>query len=250
VLPPESPVQEEEKQLTEKPAEPVNPIQEATPATPLLTGTITGNYAAVHPSYFVARENTTIVLDGTGNLTSFLDTFEGTVSVGSSTSISSGNDGVIAWGRWANGSTAGAASFNTMSPSELHYVVGIAPTAMPTSGSATYSMIGATPPSSAESVTVNSSSLTINFGSLSGAFHGSFTVNGTALQTLAGGAGFSVGSGGTLSGGGCMTGACVGGNISLQGILAGAGAARAGMAYVLNPSFTSGAHGVIAYKKN
>jgi hypothetical protein len=255
VLPPESPVQEEEKQLTEKPAEPVNPIQEASPATPLLTGTIEGSWAVVHPSFpgTIGRQaGATITLDGTGNLTSFLsDALEGTISAGSSAVISSGNDGVIAWGRWANGVTAGNASLTTSSPSELHYIVGVAPTAMPTSGSATYSMIGATPPSSAESVTLNSSSLSINFGGTpSGVFHASFTVNGTALQTLAGGAGFSVGSGGTLSGGGCMTGACVGGNISLQGILAGAGAARAGMAYVLNPSFTSGAHGVIAYTKN
>jgi hypothetical protein len=70
------------------------------------------------------------------------------------------------------------------------------------------------------------------------------------LETFSGGAGFSVGSGGILSGGGCMTGACVGGNISLSGILAGAGASRAGMAYILMPSFSSNAHGVIAYKKD
>ncbi|HWA39918.1 MAG TPA: hypothetical protein VG873_18850, partial [Burkholderiales bacterium] len=251
VLPPESPVQEEEKQLTEKPADPINPIQEATPATPLLTGTITGNYTIVQNGYWAARDNTTVTLDANGVLTSFLDTSEGVTSLGTAQGSSSGNDGVIAWGRWSGGTTAGAFTLNTApSQTELHYVVGIAPTAMPTSGEATYSMIGATPPSGFEGVTaLTSSSLKINFGTSSGVFHGAFTMSGQALTTLPGGANISVLSGGRLTGGGCMVGACIGGNISLQGILAGAEASRAGMTYQLNAGGGI-THGAIAYKKD
>jgi hypothetical protein len=110
-------------------------------------------------------------------------------------------------------------------------------------------MIGATPPSGFEGVSLQSSSLSINFGTNAGQFNGVFASGIQTLSTLPGGAAFSVLSGGRLSGGGCMVGGCLAGSISLQGILAGAGASRAGMAYVLT-GFGGNTHVAIAYKKN
>ncbi len=251
VLPPESPTQEQQEEQQQRTQDPVNPVQEKSPTVPLLlTGTITGNWAASHPNFSHTRDsNRTVTLDGTGTLVSY-DGFEGVTTVGTATGISSGNDGVIAWGRWANGTTGGVSPHSgqdTTTPSELHYVVGIAPATMPASGTATYSMIGATPPSSFESVTVVSSSLTVNFGTGSGAMHAQFVWNGSNVGTMPGGASLSV-SGSTFNGGGCMAGPFCTQNINFSGIFAGDQASRAGLAYTLNVN-GSGAHGAIAYSK-
>jgi hypothetical protein len=60
-----------------------------------------------------------------------------------------GADQYVAWGRWTNGVVAtnilGAPIVNELSAREgIHYVIGIPSTTMPTSGSATYSLLGAT----------------------------------------------------------------------------------------------------------
>ncbi len=263
VLPPESPSQQEQEKQQQQVADPVNPIQESSPPVPtvaqLLTGTITGHWAVVHPgNYFTVGLNQAITLDAAGTMTSFVDTFEGTATASAGSASSSGNDGVIAWGRWANGTIQGnhvvLSGLNTIDPdSALHYVVGLPAANLPT-GSATYSMIsmiGATPPSSFESVTLDSSTLSINFGSSSGTFHAGFTVNGSAVTTMAPGVAFSVASGGRLiqTGSGNMSGPFCTQNIGLQGFLAGEAAARAGMAYILSTS-AGNAHGAIAYKKD
>ena len=257
VLPPEGPVQQEQEEQTQQPANPVNPIQEAFPAVTqtILTGTITGNWAFSHPSFpqTGAGISETNTLDGSGALVSFTDSFEGgtTTLVGSSSSLSSGNDGVIAWGRWANGMTDGdgiAAGRNTVAPSELHYVVGIAGT-IPTSGTATYTMIGATPPSSFESVTLQSSTLKIDFGGGSNSFHATWNVNGGTVQTPPSGGSLTV-SGAQIFGGACLVGPfSFTSSVSYTGFLAGEAAARAGLAYRLTGGW-GGAHGTIAYTKS
>lgn len=257
VLPPESPLQEEEKEILEKPSEPVNPIQEAQqPGATLLTGTLTLNMAFAN--YDTCQDGcmgtvhylgVTGTLDGTGNLTSFDDN-GGFTTVGTATSQSSGNDGIIAWGRWMAGTTGGSgelANYN-LSNSPLHYIVGVPVTGMPTNAEATYSMIGATPPSSSESVTLASNSMIkVNFATSSGSFHAAFTVNGSSVATPSNGVPISL-SGSGLSGGGCMVGSFCFQQISLQGMLAGAGASRAGMAYNLETA-VGDAHGVIAYRQ-
>jgi hypothetical protein len=242
VLPPESPVFEEEKQLTEQVPPPVNPIQESQQGSALLTGTHTGNWAVVHPGQHASGVDQTIVLDSSGILTNY-----DTTGIGTSTGTSDGNDGLIAWGRWAGGATT--SGLNTAS-SELHYVVGIAAT-MPTTGTATYSMLGATPPtvSGGSLVSVTSSMLKVDFGLSSGQFHTTWSINGGAVQTPVSGIGFGV-SGATMTGSGSWNiGACDFYSISLKGVFVGDNAARAGMTYILNFSAASSgtAHGAIAY---
>jgi len=241
VLPPESPVHDQEQQVTEQVPPPVNPVQESQQST-ILTGTHTGNWAVVHPGQHATGVDQTIVLDSSGVLTNY-----STTGIGTSAGVSDGNDGLIAWGRWAGGTTT---SGHDTASSELHYVVGIAAT-MPTTGTATYSMLGATPPtvSGGSLVSVTSSMLKVDFGLSSGQFHTTWSINGGAVQTPVSGIGFGV-SGATMTGSGSWTiGACDTYSIQLRGVFVGDNAARAGMTYVLSNPFTLGgaAHGAIAY---
>jgi hypothetical protein len=267
VLPPESPVQKEEEQLTEKPAEPVNAIQEAqaggTAGSSPLTGTLSlnmafsnydtcqdGCYGTVH--YF----GVTGTLDASG-LVSFDDNGGFTTS-GTSSVQSSGNDGIVAWGRWNGGTTGGDGELSNvnLSGTPLHYVVGLPATNLPASGSGTYNMIGATAPSVGGVVTsasVQNSSISVDFASSSATYRLDMLVNGVAMGTGPGGMPISR-SGASLSGGGSIPINAVfscGASLQVQGFLAGDGAVRAGMGYFIDANFTSGhVAGAIAYTKN
>lgn len=155
--------QEEQQQAS---SEPTNPTQEQTggtqetlteqvqqilatpPApTPKLTGDFVGNWAVAYPEgNFNLQLGQQISIDSGGALLSFVDMFEtsGTNTRGSSSATLAGNDGVLAWGRWVNGMVGGNGAFSgldtTFNP--LHWVVGLPATNMPTSGTATYNMIG------------------------------------------------------------------------------------------------------------
>lgn len=279
VLPPETPVDQEQEEQTQQPQDPVNPIQEAFPPVTqtILTGSIEANWAASH--WFTgprADFNRPVTLDGSGALVSFFAdlpefgpfTF-GTATVGTATAQSSGNDGIIAWGRWVGGTTGGDqvgqeyGSFSGLdltafegTAHPLHYVVGLPATNIPTSGTATYSMIGATPPSVTGFITsasVNSSSIEVDFASSSALFHLSMEINGSTSTT---GTGVPImRDGAKLSGSSQMTmtdgvfgGAC-GAQLTLSGFLAGNGASRAGMAYEIWGCCSGGVSGAIAYIK-
>ena len=126
-------------------------------------------------------------------------------------------------------------------------MVGIAAT-MPTSGTATYSMLGATPPSvsGGSSVALTSSMLKVDFGLSSGQFHATWSVNGGAVQTPVSGVGFGVSNATMTGSGGWNVGACDFYSIILRGIFVGDNAARAGMTYRLSMP-TGVAHGAVAY---
>lgn len=267
-LPPTAASNTEDPQ--EQITDPVNALQENFgPTTPiLLTGTLTGNWAAVHhPDLRLGQPrinsfiNEVVTLDANGTLQSFTDTIDlpFTSTVGTASAISSGNDGLIAWGRWENGITGGDGLFSAgnVTQDPLHYVVGLPVTNMPTSGIATYSMMGATTPSFNGIVTDASlldSKITVNFGT-SSAFY-DFKMN---VASQGGSATLSTPTGGlqiVLSGSQLFTGQFTSllsdstsistASLQVQGFLSGPGAVRAGMAYDVSVTSLSGGSGTVS----
>ena len=129
---------------------------------------------------------------------------------------------------------------------------------MPTTGTATYSMMGATNPTYADGRTTPgtfSGTLAMDFGAnrVSGSFNVAMP-NGSGyswgMATNPSGAMFSqsslpvAGSGGACSSCGCTAG--------VTGFFAGASAERAGIAYHINEGFPANANlfGAAAFKKN
>ncbi|HYD55498.1 MAG TPA: FecR family protein, partial [Burkholderiales bacterium] len=275
VLPPEGPVQQEQEEQTQQPANPVNPIQEAFPAVTqtILTGTITGNWAAAHWDYGTDVEiEQTITLNSNGALLSFADSFEGggvtTASSGISVA-SAGNDGIIAWGRWVGGpygSNSGFAGGNGAfsgadlndlfgegpGSGALHYIVGLPATNLPPMGMmGSYSMIGATTPSIAgivQSASVDkSSSIDVYFGTNTAVLNLGLNINGALVS----GSDTLDLQGARMSGSVFISGSSTCGTASVAGFLAGHGGIRAGMAYRFITSGQNGhVIGAIAFKQD
>jgi hypothetical protein len=179
-----------------------------------------------------------------------------------------GTDGILAWGRWI-GNVAGKANIDGLldvdetydATQGLHYVIGTPTAVMPTTGTATYSLAGATSPTyvgggSAPGTLLPSSGLTVTFG----ATHSI----GTNLDiAMSDGKGYKV-TGATTSrtslfsmnsqqvivvgtsGGACGQG-CAG---TIQGFFAGANAIRAGVGYEVQDFTGSQVVGAAAFKKN
>src|SRR5687768_13710183 len=145
-------------------ADPVNPIQESLPPA-LLTGKITASWAAARLNSVNAFTSVPVEFDAAGTIIG-LDDGGGTSLIGTSTSIRDGTDGIVSWGRWTNGVTGGTGIYGGKDTrgAPLHGVAGLPTPNMPT-GTASYSMIGATPPScdTGCGVTLNSSSLFVTF---------------------------------------------------------------------------------------
>ena len=267
VLPPESPVQEQE-QVTEALTPPPNPFP--TPATTILTGTITGNWAisfAPDIGFTDAQLEQTITLDGSGVLTSFADG-SGVNTSGTTSPSSQGNDGIVAWGRWASGAAGvlgGTGIYSGLNladvtgegPSDMHYIVGIPATNLPPLGTmATYGIIVATTQSlytvfgnSFNSVSVLDSSLVVHFGTSSAFLNVSFNVDGSVVA--ASGLPLTL-SGARFNGFNSLFVQNFCGSISSAGFLAGEGGVRAGMAYTVDGCGTQNCgrfNGAIGYQR-
>jgi hypothetical protein len=159
----------------------------------------------------------------------------------------SGNDGIIAWGRWNGGVTVPGSEDYTGLKS-LHYVGGLPvggsmPTAVSGTLIGTYQVIGATTPTSADGSFAASfvgGSLTADFGPAKGVLASvSVAFNGathTASQ-------FGSISGEFFYGGGSSSGASS--SLSFEGFFAGANARRAGMTYELSAAGAA-VHGAVA----
>jgi hypothetical protein len=181
----------------------------------------------------------------------------------SGTNMDFGTDGILAWGRWVgsvqNCPSGATCVIDTYDANEgLHYVIGMPTPVMPTTGTATYSLMGATSPTYADGSTAPgkfSGSLGIDFSSqrVSGAFNVAmpdgkgYAWNGTATasgsQFLMSNSNGSV----TPSGGSCPSGC----SASVQGFFAGATAERAGIAYHVNDlQLNKNVFGAAAFKKN
>lgn len=228
---------------------PQNPIQDANPfIQPVLSGTVVE--APIATSYTAFGNSDSFVtssatLNAAGALTSFTTNVEGvtTISNGSSVPQSAGNDGVIAWGRWVGGQDSQGNNFASGGP--FHYVVGLPVTNMPTTGTASYDIIGATASCnfSCGQTAVTASTLSVNFGTSGGTFTMGMLIGGAPMN---GGGSLSL-SGTTFN----ASGSIAGNSMFGSGFFAGPAASRAGMAYNVNYEGYGGGNiaGVMAYKK-
>ena len=191
------------------------------------------------------------VFDGQGRLTSIFDPSLRNVSLDPVSGVHSefGSDGILAWGRWTGTvhfieSVASDFSKVYGANEGFHYVVGLPTPVMPTQGSATYSLIGATAPTyangSAVPGTLTTASLSVTFSSIT-TISGTFGVNMSdgkswdwTISTSTSSAffrGTASDASGTMTGTGCAVCGC---NATVNGFFAGAGADRAGVSYHLN----------------
>jgi hypothetical protein len=166
-----------------------------------------------------------------------------------------GTDGTLAWGRWIGPVSGtygcdGACSFsaNYGPNTGLHYVIGMPTPVMPTSGSAIFTLLGATSPTYTDGRTAPGTfngSLEVFFGAGAATVTMAFLVNmpdgnGYVIggnATTQGGALFSasptvVGTAGNACGSGCYS--------SVQGFFAGTNASRAGVAYYIQDYAATG----------
>lgn len=236
--------------------DPKNPTQDFNPVVTLqtvlaqisntkLTGTQTGNWAVSLGALSSGAGLATgqkIVLDANGVLTQFDDSTAGySTPVGTATPGSGGNDGIVAWGKWTGGITGGVnpafSNRDLATYGPLHYVVGLPLSSKPTSGIATYNMLGSSASCTGggcTTATVNSSNLVVDFSASSVALGMAITVDGTAAGTYQ-----YAGSSGPLSssGGFTLSGLLVGpqgpqsNTFAGAGFLSGSGALRAGLAW-------------------
>jgi hypothetical protein len=239
--------------------------------TPLLTGTVTPINIALSDSSGTADfiADTSATFNSTGQLVSFVDAGSRTNGIGSATlDITqgtqsaaipvAGNDGVIGWGRWTDGTTDGDGEYSGFllggEGGGLHFVAGV-PTpaadmqALQTANvTATYSLLGATHPDGwIGSGNVTSGSLTARFGSGRvdanlgiNVFGEDFALAATNLPID--GSSFG-GEASTSSATTCSAGCAS----TVQGFFSGANAARAGMSYTIDGG---GLQGAAAFKKN
>ncbi|HXZ53431.1 MAG TPA: FecR family protein [Burkholderiales bacterium] len=215
----------------------------------------------------------TAVFDATGALThvNFKDPAMQAESVfnlnpdGKQVQGESGNDGIIAWGRWTGGVNINCgASACPLQPTYtdnqgLHYVVGLPTPVLPTTGTATYTLTGATSPTYVDGhtspgtftgtldvgFTAAGANVGMNFNvampDASYALTGNTTTTssqfgaGTDLKTL------------SVTGGNCASGGC---SSNVQGFFAGPTAERAGVAYQITDGSTQQQIlGAAAFKK-
>ncbi len=205
-----------------------------------------------------ANTSSQLVLDAAGNLSQFVAPLArggatGTLAQGTSTITDTGFDAAtgIRWGRWTNGAAnvtppAGQPFTQQLASQSLHWLLGPAYSlvpVLPTSGTATYVLVGSTVPTdtSANLGTLGAASFSADFTNRTVA--GALTLNIDGRDWFASGNGtFAAGS--NLFGGAFNTvqiGAIVDGTGSLSGLLVEPGfgsatSAGAGMSYNLTDS--------------
>ena len=144
-----------------------------------------------------------------------------------------GLNGVIGWSRWTNGTIKTANATSTLSPGGEHHVWGTALSNMPTTGSATYDLVGSTAPTTDTGATgsVLSASLTVGFATKKVGLDASVSVGGQsfAFGSTGGAAAPSM----DLATNGTFSQTATGNQ--MFGFLAGSGAAAAGLAFTVTP---------------
>ena len=228
-----------------------------TPPTPILTPVLASgsgyaavfaygaNFDGVFPA--IDLEGGSAVFNGSGQMTEFT-TSRGTtytLDPANGSNVDFGTDGIVAWGRWIGTVTSipGLLGSETYSANQgLHYVVGAPTAVMPLSGSATYTLLGATSPTYLDGSSAPgtlSGSLSVLFGVEGSvgmnlnvampdgkgyAITGSaFLPTSTAFFTGQTGQGLSA----TGSGGACSSGC----GARVDGFFAGTSAERVGLGY-------------------
>lgn len=161
-------------------------------------------------------------------------------AIGTAQVLETGNDGIIGWGRWTNGAITLLGSPVSLSADQgMHYAVGVPTASMPTTGSATYSVLGSTKPTLMGGGTTPgslvSASLSVNFGlstldysvlaSIGGQTYGASGTN----QVLSGAVNIYTGT--SYSGSACS---CSGCSSDIKLLFTGSSAQRAGMIYMID----------------
>lgn len=234
--------------------EPVNPIQLAFPPVTAPVGKFTGSWAAARLTNVSAATTFSIEQDDTGALLAFEES-QGTNLLNTSAAVVDGTDG-ISWGRWTNGIVGGTGAYSGSDTrtAPLHWVAGLPSANLPT-GIATYSMVGATPPSCNPACIITpvltASSLIVDFSTITVGLSMDITVDSTRFFSASPVS--LIRSGSSFSGSGAM--GVSGTTLSAAGFFSGDAAARAGLAYELsifsqqNLPLQS-VNGAIAYKKD
>src|SRR5712692_1403572 len=154
------------------------------------------------------------------------------------TQMDTGTDGFLSWGRWTGDVLQNGILLATLTANQgLHYVTGIPTPAasMPTGGTFTYNLIGATSPTLANGLAapgvLNSASLTGDFTNKNVSVSLSATAGG---NTYSGSASAPI-IGANFSGSGLATGTGTGCSVSctlgVNGFFSGTGATHAGLLY-------------------
>ncbi len=216
----------------------------------------------------------TIVGTSTSTLSSVTTTFTGasqlvqysstnvdgtteTGAIGAATATSA-TDGIIGWGRWVGNTAGNGVGPNPMTPGVFDYVVGIPTAVMPTSGTATYSLMGYTSQAT-DGLTYNvNGTLTANFGGTGSTVGVNMTVASSTANTYVIGGSAPI-TGSTFSGAGNIgvtSVNCSGCSGTINGFFAGANASRAGLSYSISNSYSpitlsaTNIQGVAAFAKN
>jgi hypothetical protein len=202
------------------------------------TGTIAYCCTFTSP-WIVSMSSATATFDGLGRMTEIADPLGQKFTSDGVSIVDYGNDGLIAWGRWT-GTVTGQAEIDGMNPINetynanqgLHYVVGMPTPRLPTTGSATYTLIGATRPTYTDGLLqpgTFSGSLDVSFGAASATVTANFTV--TMTDNVYGMNGSTTASSANFSMSPTVTGCFSGCSGLIEGFFAGASAERAGVGY-------------------
>ncbi|HEX2874361.1 MAG TPA: hypothetical protein VHP33_24070 [Polyangiaceae bacterium] len=205
----------------------------------------TGPYAAVYaaPIEGVDTRFPKLVEFRAGGLVRWVSQLDEDHDMGSAKNLNVGLDGVVQWGRWADGKPAGNDAFTVNAKQGFHYALGALSAALPANGNQSYVLVGATPVTMGDgSVDVGTTTATAR------AAFGTATAVGVSIELSIGGVTYKVEStGGTATPatsqvtawdaehpariGGVppkpTTGMCADGcNLSVQGFFAGVNAAQ------------------------
>ncbi len=186
--------------------------------------------------------------DSSGLLTQFDQSATTYTLIG--TQIESGTDGFLSWGRWVGNVLVNGTPFVLTANQGLHYVAGVPTPAasMPTGGTFTYNLIGATSPTFSNASVVGPAPGVLNSASLVGDFTANrVTVN---LSATAGGSTYTGAATGTIGPTFTALGTatsntfpttCSGGcGLNVNGFFSGAGATHAGIVYQISNTIALG----------
>jgi hypothetical protein len=235
--------------------QPITSTTEAIPQLPALPKMTSGGGYTMAYAYRSSTLNGSVITPSPVNavfndLSQLIKYSYGTESaaLGSAAVTFSATDGIIGWGRWdGNMDPAGSLS---LQPGVFHYVVGLPTTAMPTSGTATYNLMGYTNPTATDASTgwnvkgdlavtfsaTNVISVNMNVWNASD----NYAIVGTAVGTGATFTGSLIPTTSSACSTGCTT--------SINGFFAGANASRAGLSYQIdNPNTSISVGGVATF---
>ena len=204
-----------------------------------------------------------LAFNGAGQLTGFVNG-DLSAQIGTATIVDAGHDTTpdgLTWGRWQGpGSSIAQTLGNTVVHNDggnLHYIYGVAATALPGAGQVQYAAVGGTRPTDSGTGQVGTllsgGTISVNFttaqlalaGLMTGFGSATYTLNGTA--SIINGAFSTAGGGATggCSGAGCQ--ALIAGNF--LGFFAGPGGTGIGLDYYFNTRTGSVIEGVAGYRQ-